>query len=126
MKKLILISLALFVLMFSSCKKENCRDAVLGTYTGTLTTSGNAEELNITISENDDEKDVILLLSSPTAANLPDLTVSGTLNTECTIITIPSQVVFFSNFSGSLSINGANLTGTFYAAGSPNIINCSK
>ena len=99
MKKIILISLTLFALMFSSCQKENCRDAVLGTYTGTLTTSGNDEALNITISENDDEKDVILAISSPTAANLPDLTLSGTLNTECTIITIPSQVVFFSSFS---------------------------
>ena len=126
MKKLILISLTLFALMFSSCEKENCKEAVLGTYTGTLTTNGRVEELNITISGENDEKDVILVFSTPLVTNYPDITLSGTLNAECATITIPSQVIFSSSFTGSLSINNLNLTGSFYASGYPNIINCSK
>lgn len=125
MKKLILISLAIFTLMFSSCEKENCRDAVLGTYAGTSVGSGSTINLNVIINAGNDEKDAFVVFA-PTSANSPEVTLAGELNIDCTIITVPEQTIVNNVISGSLSINGTSLTGTLYSGGSVNVINCSK
>lgn len=125
MKKLILISLAIFTLMFSSCEKENCRDAVLGTYVGTSIGSGSTINLNVTVNAGNDEKDAFVVFA-PTSVTSPEVTLAGDFNIDCTIITVPEQTVANNTISGSFSINGTSLTGTLYSGGSANIINCSK
>lgn len=127
MKKLILISLTLFTLIFSSCEKENCRDSTLGTYMGTATTGGNSENLNITINTGNDEKDVFLVFSTPSIQSSPDITLTGDLNLDCTIITIPEQTIIGNTLTGSISLNGSNLTGTLLSDnGSATSLDCSK
>lgn len=128
MKKLILITLTLFTVMFTSCEKENCRDTVLGTYIGTATSDGGAtnDDLNITINTGNDEKDAFLVFSTPSIPNSPDITLSGNLNLDCTILTIPEQVIIGNTISGSFTISGSNLKGTLFSNGNATVIDCSK
>jgi hypothetical protein len=125
MKKLILISLTLFTLMFISCEKENCRETALGTYVGTSTASGTSINLNVTVNAGNDEKDALVVFT-PTSITSPEITLAGDFNLDCTVITILEQTISNSIISGSFSINGKILTGTLYSSGSPNMISCSK
>ena len=127
MKQKFLVLATLFVLMFTSCEKENCRDHVLGTYTGSSTNAGTIG-ITVTVNTGNDEKDVSLTLAYPSLGVSPSI-LSGDLNADCTMITIPNQTQ--SNPSGDIisglfSINDTNLTGTIYSNGNPTIINCSK
>jgi hypothetical protein len=120
MKQNFLVLVTLFVLMFTSCEKENCRDHVLGTYTGSST---NAGTIGITVTVNTGNT-----LAYPSLGVSLSI-LSGELNADCTMITIPNQTQ--SNPSGDIisglfSINDTNLTGTIYSNGNPTIIDCSK
>ena len=124
MKNLGILLSLVCILAFSACEKENCRNNILGTYTGTGTNTSTFS-MNITVNTGNEDKDVILSIDSSTGSLL---TLNGTLNSDCTIITIPSQAVASSssNYSGSLPCNGTSITGNLYSDSFGTAVNCSK
>lgn len=109
--QLLLIAL-LSALLFTACQPEeepNCRDAALGLYEGT---DNNGEEGSIDIQEGAGEKGTIVVFSSESAGMSFSFTMTGELNENCSVLTVPTQTVGQGTLSGSFVLTSETLDGT--------------
>lgn len=133
MKKLLFVFLAFTLITLTACTKEatNCRDKVVGDYTGTVQFDANPPyNININVRAGDDDKDLILTVSKPTSYT--SYTILGTLDSDCTVVTIPSQLsntgspATAATVSGSLSYDNDNLEGFLNIDGDQVRFDCTK
>ncbi len=104
------------LLLFSSCKKdeESCSNDALGTYVGTESCVGSNNNLTLVIGTSSQENQVVVSISGTA------FTFNGELSSNCGTVTLPSQTVVGAGgvvVSGSLSLNGNNMSGTINYSG---------
>ena len=125
MKNLLLILVSFTLITFTACEKENCRDNIVGTYSGTFAEVGGTTPLEVTLQVNIGDEDEDLLISIQ-SLGITIYTLTAVLNADCAVVTVPSQVVSGTTISGSLTSDGTTLKGTLFADSSGAVVDCSK
>lgn len=114
MKLQLLLIAFLGTLLFTACQKEeekNCRDNTYGVYEGQ---DANGEEGAIELKEGAGEKGVILVMTidNPTSTTPFTFTMTGELDEDCDVVTVPSQSVGITTFSGTFDLVDDKMDGT--------------
>ncbi|MGH1337599.1 MAG: hypothetical protein ACRBFS_15865 [Aureispira sp.] len=114
MKLQLLLIAFLSALLFTACQKEeetNCRDNTLAVYEGQ---DNNGEQGSIELQEGAGEKGVIAVMkvNNPTSPTPFTFNMTGELNENCSVLTIPSQSIGIGTLSGSFTLVDDKMNGT--------------
>lgn len=104
MKTFSVLFLMIFALSFTACKKENCRDNSLGTYSGPHPIFG---QIDCLLEAGSAEKDLQVYLTAMGGT----VELSGNLNDNCSSLSIPQQTVDSNTFSGTFILDDSKLIG---------------
>jgi hypothetical protein len=127
MKIQLLIIALLSAVLFTACQKEeetNCRDSVIATYEGS---DGFGGTTTAKVEEGAGEKGttIVFTFDNPnTGTNT--YTVTGELNEDCNVLTIPTQTIAQTQVSGTLAVTDTKLTGTITLDGINLPVNLDK
>lgn len=115
MKLQLLLIALLSALLFTACQKEeevNCRDNTLALYKGQ---DNNGNNGSIDLKEGTGEKGVLAVMTIEDPSGISfSFNMTGELNENCSVLTIPSQSVGTGTLSGTFAITqeGEKMDGT--------------